>query len=463
MDKLKQIIINKQKYYTADEILALELPFLKTCKNGRRIIKKKKLTKNDYIYAKIKNNEWIKSDGNSYKFDKVLINKKWLDEKYVDEEDIEESHEDNDEESHEDNNDDEITIVPDIIELKKSEKMKDNKGNILEIEIRGTRKHNNCFFLVNDVAKGFGMNNLGHTLIHKNSGYQKNIHYRYFLNIKVKKLFLTYVGLLKVLFTSRNKTVNNFMGWATETLFIAHLATKTQKDRLASKLMGISADVIKEVFNKTSSTLPTLYLSSIGKVKDLRVTLNIGEEYDDDMIVCKGGETNDLTRRMDELNETFGKMPGANLCLKWYNYIDPQYTSKAETELLQVMAKMNYKFTHPKYEELIIFSKKDIKIIIDQYTNISMKYIGHMRELTDKIKNLENHIAHMKKDTEIIKKDNEIMKKDLENQTAILKKDNEIDLMKKNTEINKLKMENKLLKKDLEINNLKRQIKNNNR
>src|SRR5580693_6216362 len=99
MDKLKQIIINKQKYYTADEILALELPFLKACKNGRRIIENKKLTKNDYIYAKIKNNKWIKSDGNSYKFDKVLINKKWFDEKYVDEE--EKNNEENEEESHE--------------------------------------------------------------------------------------------------------------------------------------------------------------------------------------------------------------------------------------------------------------------------------------------------------------------------------------------------------------------------
>jgi hypothetical protein len=259
----------------------------------------------------------------------VFISKKWVDENIInDDNDVDDDNNDADDDNNDNESVDEITMAPGIIELKKSEKIKDNRGNILEIEIRGTREHDNCFFKVIDVAEGFKMKKLHDTLTKKNvNSYQNNVHYRFFYfskntttsgkTKKVKKLYLTYIGLLKVLFSSRNKTVNNFVGWATETLFTAHLGTKEQKDKLSSKLMGISADIVKEVFNKTSSTLPVLYLLSIGKVKDLRVTLNISDEYDDEDIINKGGETIDLTRRIDEHNATYGKMPGANLCLKW--------------------------------------------------------------------------------------------------------------------------------------------------
>ncbi len=456
------------------------LDILKKIKNGRRLIEEKNLSKNEYIYAKQHNNKWLKSDGSSYRFDKVFIRKNWLDEKLAEEDDNSDSDDDivsdseddenNDSYDESDNDDksDEILMAPGIIKLSKSEKMKDNNGKILDVEIRGTRDHDNCFFKVDDVAKGFGMKKLYSVLIHKNAMYKKNIHYRYFYfskNVvnygknkkvekvkKVKKIFLTYTGLLKVLFSSRNKSVNNFVGWATETLFTAHLGTKDKKDALASTLMGVSSDIVKEVFNKTSSTLPTLYLLSIGKVKDLRVSLKIGKEYDDEMIVCKGGETDDLTRRFKEHIATYGKMPGANLCLKWFNYIDPQYKSKAETELFKKFELMGYLLPHAKYEELLIFGKKDIKNIIGEYDNVALKYTGHIKEVKDKIKDLENHIVILKKEKEndLLRKDNQInvLKKELE------LKDKELELKDKDLELKDRLLE--IMKKDLEIINLKR-------
>lgn len=54
--------------------------------------------------------------------------------------------------------------------------------------------------------------------------------------------------------------------------------------------MGITADIVKEVFNKTSSTLPVCYLFTIGKVKDLIVMLDLDEKYDDELTVAKLGE-----------------------------------------------------------------------------------------------------------------------------------------------------------------------------
>ncbi|AEX62097.1 hypothetical protein c7_R1235 [Megavirus courdo7] len=203
--------------------------------------------------------------------------------------------------------------------------------------------------------------------------------------------------------------------------------------------MGISADIVEQVFNKTSSTLPVIYLFTIGKVKDLRTVLDIGDEYDDECIVAKGGETIDLTRRIGEHNKTYAKIPGAKLLLKWYNYIDPQYTSKAETELFQVLDKMKYKFNHKKFEELIIFSSKDSKIIQNQFESIAKKYIGHIKEISDKLRDLENAMKIS----------------ELEHVNEKLKYDNEISHLKMQNEIIELKYKNEIIEKDKEIRRLK--------
>ncbi|AAV50280.1 hypothetical protein [Acanthamoeba polyphaga mimivirus] len=458
MNKLKKIQMKETDYYFGNDIAQLNLPGLKKYTNGRRLVEDQGISNKHYMFVRHDGDSWIKSSDKSCKFDKIIIKADYV-EKHIfpkkmkpnkdddeeededDEDDEDDEEEDNEEEDNEEEN--EITIAPGIIKLSKKEKMKDNSGNIIEIEVRGTRDHDNCYFRVSDVSVGFGMKKL-HDTITKKGGYEENNHYRYFYIDKnptnsgkskkvkskkplPKKLFLTYLGLLKVLFVSRNKTVGNFLNWATETLFTAHLGTQDQKNELSSKLMGISANIVKEVFSTTSSTLPTIYLFSIGKVKDLRATLKIDKEYNDNDIVCKVGETIDLTRRINEHNATYGKLPGANLCLKWYNYIDPQHTSKAETELLMLLDKLGHKLDHPKYDELIIFpkDKKAGKFIIDQFKNVSNKYIGHVKVLVDKIKELENEIKELKYQNEI----------------------------------NELKYKNIILEKDLEISNLNKKLK----
>ena len=123
-------------------------------------------------------------------------------------------------------------------------------------------------------------------------------------------------------------------------------------------------------------------------------------------------------------------MPGVKVYLKWFNYIDPQYTSKGESDLFRIMGIMGFRFTHPKFEELLIVPQKDYKFVVEKYSNISNKYTGHLKELTEKIKDLDNQ-------HEVMKKESEIQKKDLEIQA--LRKDSEIRLMKKEKEIERMK------------------------
>ncbi|BCS83741.1 hypothetical protein QLL95_gp0382 [Cotonvirus japonicus] len=427
MDTLTKIKIVGKEYYHTDDILKLKIQEFKKCTNGRQLVGKIKIEEKDYIYAANKNGKWIKTNGNSRKFDKVFIKVSWLEE-YVNNSNNEYSEEENensDSENEEENNDSEneeeindlenkeiITMAPGIIKLTKKEKIKDDKNKIIEIEVRGTRDPKNIYFKASDVSKGFNLLNLCDILTKKNTKYEEGKDYKYFYlentpnnlrgNKKIKdkkplkRIFLTYEGLIRVMYVSRSNRASKFLYWATETLFTAHLGTKEQKTMLCSKLMGINAEIVKEVFNKTSSTLPVCYLFTIGKVKDLRATLDIDKKYDDESTVAKLGETIDLTRRIDEHIETFGKMPGAKLCLKWYNYLDPQFTSKAETELKTTFKKMNFTMEHPDHKEIIIFSKVDTKTVIDQFDNVSRKYTGHITEISNKLTDMNHEIEKLK-------------------------------------------------------------------
>jgi hypothetical protein len=110
--------------------------------------------------------------------------------------------------------------APTILVLDNEEKFKDKDGNIIEIEVRGERKYNKCYFKVKDVSNGFGMPNLNTTLLHKENTYEKNIDYKSFtvknldnvLKVSSKiYLFLTFTGFQKLINVSRQKFDNNLI------------------------------------------------------------------------------------------------------------------------------------------------------------------------------------------------------------------------------------------------------------
>jgi len=136
---------------------------------------------------------------------------------------------------------------------------------------------------------GFGLKNLHINMLNKKSGHEINIHYKYFYfdklgnskDKKIKKLFLTYTGLMKVLFGSNRKTGDKFVQWATETLFVAQMGNIEQRTKLVSNLLGVSTQSVKEVFSRTTNTMPCTYLYSIGQVKTLRKKLKISTDYNE--------------------------------------------------------------------------------------------------------------------------------------------------------------------------------------
>jgi hypothetical protein len=156
----------------------------------------------------------------------------------------------------------EIENAPPILELEDEEKFHDTDGNILEIETRGERDVDKIFFRVRDVMKRFDMPNLKDALIRKErDGYEKGLHFKTFNTAvndrrdksfksfkREKSLFLTYTGLLRVLFVSRNKNAETFTIWATQKLFTMQMGSKEAKEILGTEVLNIKIENYRAVF-----------------------------------------------------------------------------------------------------------------------------------------------------------------------------------------------------------------------
>jgi hypothetical protein len=423
--QMEEIIINENTYYDAESVQKLSPIFFKGCRNVREVIKKKAINDENFIYGACKNDEWKATNGSSKKTDKLLFLVDWAKENVPElAEDEEVKHD--------------IEKAPDIINLTDDEKMKDDEGNIVEIEVRGKREHNMCFFLVKDVMEAFNMKNLSVNILDKKSNFVDKEDYTHFVcnilrksyksSIK-KELYLTYSGLLRVLFASHSKSANKFVKWASETLFVAQMGTKKQKQRLAANILGVDAMAVREVFSKTSTDMPCIYLFRLGSVKELRDIMKIDKKYTDDMIVYKWGMTNNLSRRTGEHIDGFGAL-NIDPKLIRYNYVDPQYMSTAETDLKNVINGFGFHFTFDTMNELAILNKKNLKEVEKQYDQISRSYMGHVTELVTKNRDLENamkliEMTHanklMEKEVEIQKLQSTMREQELLNTINILK------------------------------------------
>ena len=474
--------VGNNMYYSADELKEF-CPkfFVGTSKTIRVIIERKKIPEYDYIYA-IKGAEWNIMDATSKKA-KLLISKNWVDTSFKVEEpkvkvvkakvvkatvipppvvvpvvdvipqvvvpvvDVN---------SEEDSDIEEgggiVEEAPPIFELNEEDKFKDVDGNVLEIETRGEREVDKIYFSVKDVSVAFGILKLKDTLIRKDRGYERNVDYKLF-NLKgavndgqqkttnKKRLYLTYQGLLRMLFVSRNANANVFTKWATTKLFVLQMGSQIQKEDLVSNVLGVSARVIREVFNTDTHSLPCIYLFTLGTVKDLRVSMKIDERYNDGDVVAKYGFTKDLSRRTGEHIAKYNKIGGVNLRLKYKSYIDPQYLSKAEGYVKSLMDKLKLVLQDYNNEtELVIIPNSVNELVEHHYDMIGKKYMGHVSELITKIKELEDKYEMILLTHQI-----EIQKKDAE------MKDKVIELKDKDAEIIREKHEKEILQLKLEL------------
>jgi hypothetical protein len=335
----------------------------------------------------------------------------------------------------------EYEAAPDPLYLEEHEKFRDADGNILEIETvcrdPKNRTEMNTFFRCSDVSEKLDLPSLNKnvTRLDQSGGYSENIDYRYFnpycspnrgappnKNANKYAIYLTFEGLLRVLFVSRNKNISSFRIWATTILFTHQLGTKEAKRNLAAKLAGIDLNTFNTVFDKHASKFPCIYLMHLGKVKDLRETFGIDPSVVDDLVVYKYGLTNNMERRFNEHIARYGE----NIKLNTFHVIDPQFLHEAEGEVRQMMKFNRFNLSVEGNNELVSLSKEGLEHVKIQYGHIGQRYAGASAESSQKIEELRTELkdARAKHEFELEKERYERRIVELKKQIVEMERDN---------------------------------------
>ena len=380
-----------------------------------------------------------------------------------------------------------IEPAPPVLHLDDNEKFHDINGNTLEIMTCGERHEDRIYFDMTDVSKAFELPNLRITLYNKNASYIKGTDYKVFITPKRsvtncyttnetsnetsnekttnKRVFLTLSGLIRVLHVSRTKNAVHYCKWVTHIVYTHQFGTQDQKEELTANLLGVSAKIIKSVYNTISDQIPCVYLFTLGYVKDLRESMQLSDVYDDNDIVAKYGFTKDLSRRTGEHIKKYSKIANSILRLKYNTFIDPLYLSNAETDIRLFVDSLQMKLDYEKEDEMIVIPQRLERQVKQEYALIGTKYVGHNSILITKIKQLESDLERetssfenklMLKNAELKQKDSEI---------DLIKRDSIIELLKRDSIIEKrdstialLKYENKELKTDMKMMVMEQQL-----
>lgn len=415
--------LKTKMFYNSKHLFDFNQTFYYGCKSKpKSIIIKKKIPPSEYVYANLKLNEWNLSTADCKK-SQLLISKEWVDIHFFK----------NTEPDvvpvipvepvlPEELPDTETVDAPALLILEDNEKFKDTDGNIVEIETRGERHEDKIYFKCKDISSVFEMPNLNKNIVDKDKGYERNTDYKLFFihdrlpngeSHAIKKcIYLTYEGLLRVLFVSRNKNASFFRKWATKTLFTIQMGTKEDKVKLGTSILNISPKTYKAVFSTYANKFPCIYLLSLGTVKDLRDTFGIDSSTPDDYIVYKYGFTDDLQRRIGEHETKYNKLPNVNVKLATFNIIDPIYMKEAERDIREECNAYEVSLKSDGYNELIVLNEKKLKHTKQHYSRIGREYAGHTAELQDQIVKLKDDIKTYEFTIQLntIKYDNEIQK-----------------------------------------------------
>ena len=444
---LPAIHIEGASYHNSKDMLTLNPGFFKGfTTTPRRIIDRKKIPATDYLYATMEKGKGWNLSTDKCKKAQLLISANWINanrffgigasaaiNEVVNKVEVNEVEVEKANEAMESS----VQSAPPILHLSDAEKFHDVDGRVIDIETRGERHEDMIYFKVKDVSIGFEMPGLNHVLINMGGGYKRDIDYitfnRYINDVSKNMnkpckttLYLTYEGLLRVLFVSRNKNATLFRKWATNKLFTIQLGSNEQKVKLGTDLCNIPLKTYQAIFESHTSNFPSIYLVSLGKVRDVRATFGISETISDESVVYKYGFTKDFARRIGEHNLKYSKLPGVTVDVKWFQNIDIKYLSDAENEVEDECSAYGTRLYTPGYNELIVLNDKQFDHMQKSYRRIGKEYAGATAELNETIAVLRSEIKdmQMRHKHALLEKDMVIQRLTMQNEMSALKEDN---------------------------------------
>ena len=311
-----------------------------------------------------------------------------------------------------------LEMAPQLLTLKDDEKIRDDNGNIFEIETRGSKTIDGIYFYGKDIEKMLELESLRQTLNNENGTYIEVTHYKKFIRPNVnncidndnesnnpERIYLTYFGLVKMLITRRHPIAEKFQRWAINILYTHQFGSKEDKQELSSKLLGCDVNSIKSFLNSGVQKYSELYLICIGKIGDIKEQILELKDKNNSDYLFKYGYTSDLNQRLQSHKQLFNKIKNVNISLCIHCPIDENYLSEAEVELKQSFQIFEYFLEHPLYKELVVFNENKLEQFKKIFKNICDKYAGNCKQVQEqlekqkmlheyKIKELELKLKH---------------------------------------------------------------------
>ncbi len=150
--------------------------------------------------------------------------------------------------------------LPPLLELREEEKFRDELGNVYEVEVRGEKTKEGIRFKCADIQKLFEME-----IIHNIDRWLDQTEYDMFcsggtihsitppeqnMTAYQAATYLTYNGLLKIIFTSRSGTGYRFQDWATNIIYTAHLGTTDERLDVAAAVVDTDVESMRIYFEE---------------------------------------------------------------------------------------------------------------------------------------------------------------------------------------------------------------------
>jgi hypothetical protein len=381
---MKVVNIKDEQYVMVDDIITGAPIFTKGIDNGRKLVKKRNIDKDNYIFARLKNNRWVMTDGKSLKYDIVLIKKQYI--KHIDE-----------------------LKDEDFFEMDCPKVPKSTGFFFYELESVGDCEFDGIFFDSDEVGKKLDIGNIHNNSISEQQKFVRDEDFLYFDDNGEKKIYYTYLGLMKIIFSypEKNTLHSSIVSEIARNNF-NQMIQKKRKEK-TENIMGIDASIIGKLFDKNFENVSCIYLFTLGRVKELKDSMSIPSKFDDIQIVCKFGFTKNLLRRINELLSKFKRIKNSHLRLKLCSCIDHNSISKAETDIKTCFKNMNVYVEYNNEQEIVILNDQNIDFIEQQYQLLAKSYDKIHNDASDdslKLKLLE-------KDLKIMQLENELLKKEL--------------------------------------------------
>jgi len=408
-----EIRLNNKVYIPAEDIVRLHPDIFKEGKKKARLILEfKRIPQDDYIFGSNVKTGWRVSTRENCKA-KLLITKSWLDE-YLRSSVL------NQKLATEIQSEVEMIMsnirdAPPMLDLTESEKFKDHKGHILEIEVRGERDEEESFFRAKDVARCFNDIRCQDVILNCHSSFYENNDYIFFyrpindgtvensLN-KNKEMFLTYFGMLRYLFVSRNPNAKAFQKWASKILFAMQMGTIEQKQSLGAELFGVSPEIISKFFGMCCvRDIPMAYLLKLtepletmtvphGEHKDWLV-VKVGQHGKSE---CKTGVVGRLRQHKQEFKEFKDTMEYMH-----FVFVDPMYVSEVETRIKEYFSE--FRLDYGNKTELYLVHKSKLEEVKKFFGQLSIEYSGNHADIQREHDNTKLRMHDMEKENRHLK------------------------------------------------------------